>query len=622
MNLNILIINQDDDVSRIISRFLESEGHRTTCIPCEINAVESALQLCPELIIIEIAMVELPAIEIISRLRQQRISVRKFIPIIVVSDFPSLEFELLHISDFICKPVDLERLRESIDILAGGRDKKKIREKNASLSPEEHKIFHDYLIVQTGLYFDRHNIKILERGLEKRMATLRIKSYNDYYDYLTESIDRRHELQKLLQLLTVGESFFFRQQSHFAAMINKVLPDIIKTGGAKIRLWSAGCSTGEEPYSIAMAVMEAVPDWKKRDIRILATDINNHSLMRAVEGGYNSWKIRVTEKKYLDKYFNRIGENYVVKDEVKTLVDFTHQDLLAVHSSSDQLMTACFDAIFCRNVMIYFTRETTRKVVDSFASVLKPGGNLFLGHSETLLQLSTKFERQLHNGGYFYQKRVEQQPASDRVCSIASLAANTENLPMPARTGSEQQPASFSVCAEKCFNLEATYKEAIARKHEKNYVLAKNLFRQILDRIPDHKDAILGEAMILVYSGHFDEALERCNRALQIDDLLPGAYFLRGFVYDQTDRKTEAIDEYRKAILLEMDFVMPQYQLGKLYSRCGQYNFSKRALKNSLKLLEKGGAEMIIPYSGGLSREVFLEQLHDELTRIDAALAI
>ena len=130
-----------------------------------------------------------------------------------------------------------------------------------------------------------------------------------------------------------------------------------------------------------------------------------------------------------------------------------------------------------------------------------------------------------------------------------------------------------------------------------------------------------GIALLHANRSSFEEALESCNRALQVNDLLAEAYFLRGLVYEMLDRESESCQEYRKAILLRMDFVLPHYQLGKLYFRTGQQKDGIRELKNSMKLLEKAGRETIIPYSGGLSREVFLEQLREEILRVDAAIA-
>lgn len=618
MNLNILIINQNNDLCGILSRLLVSEGHTPTCIPGTMEAVHEAIALRPDLIIIEVAMPELLAIEIVKRL--QRSSSLKHVPVIVISDFPDLEFELLHLFDFIRKPVDLIRLREDIESLVSGSKRRSVQQSLPHLSHEEYQKFYDYLIAHSGLHFERRNIKMLERGLESRMGALRIGSYGDYYEYLTKNMEKRQELQKLLQFLTVGETFFFRYNAHFSALMKVVLPGLLKTG-RRIRLWSAGCSTGEESYSMAMALMETVPDWRTRDIRILATDINNRSLKRAREGVYNTWKIRVTEKRYLEKYFNRIGESYVVNDEVKSLVDFAYLNLQTAYDSPHPLLEEGFDAIFCRNVMIYFTTATTRKVVDCFAESLQQGGYLFLGHSETLSNISTRFERRLHDGGVYYRKKGQMEPVAEKAAPplppATVVAART--VPTP-RVAAERvvKPVMTPPPAE---SPETLYDKAVRHMDAENFPEADRLFRQVQEADPLHTGAMIGSALICANIGMFREALEICNRALQIDDLLPEAYFLRGLIYEMIDQEKESFQEYRKAILLRMDFIMPHYQLGKLYFRTGQQKNGVRELKNSMKLLEKVREEAIIPFSGGLSREVFLEQLRQEIQLVDSDIA-
>ncbi|HZV81099.1 MAG TPA: response regulator, partial [Geobacteraceae bacterium] len=222
MNLNILIINQNEDICGILSSFLASEGHTPICVPGNMEAVQEVMLRRPDLVIIEVAMPELLAIEIVNRL--QRSPAMKQIPVIVVSDFPELEFELLHLFDFICRPIDLARLREDINTLTGGGKRRSVQHALPHLTTEEHQKFHDYLITHSGLHFERRNIKMLERGLESRMAALRIGSYSDYYEYLTANMERRQELQKLLQYLTVGETFFFRYKAHFSALMKSILP--------------------------------------------------------------------------------------------------------------------------------------------------------------------------------------------------------------------------------------------------------------------------------------------------------------------------------------------------------------------------------------------------------------
>ena len=127
------------------------------------------------------------------------------------------------------------------------------------LTSDDHLLFHDYLITHSGLHFERRNFKILERGLAARMAALRIDTYREYFDYLTGNEDNRQELQKLLPFLTVGETYFFRYNAHFDVLRNILATELAGTRRKRIRLWSAGCSTGEEPYSMAITVMETLP---------------------------------------------------------------------------------------------------------------------------------------------------------------------------------------------------------------------------------------------------------------------------------------------------------------------------------------------------------------------------
>ena len=615
MPLNILIISQNEELCGFLGRFLDSEGHKALCSNSDKGLQNNAQDNSPDLIIIEVSMPELTAIEIVNRL--QRNSFSRHIPIIVISDFPELEFELLHIFDFICKPLDLARLREDITILSRG-EKKRAALTRPHLTPEEHQKFHDYLILHSGLHFERRNHKVLERGLDSRMTALRINSFSDYFEYLELNRERRQELQKLLQFLTVGETFFFRYNAHFEALSRVVVPALTRVGrNRSIRILSAGCSTGEEPYSIAMALMGALPDWKKRDIKIFATDINSRSLRGAREGVYSSWKVRVTDKSYLERYFYRVGESYVVNDEVKSLVDFSYLNL----QLSDQLPASSFDIIFCRNVMIYFTTATTKKVVEKFAEALNPGGYLFLGHSETLSNISSKFDRHILGGGFYYTKKseaaVEAEPPLARKLPPAQAAVGKKPV---ERLLAEIKPAPVGAIQDKKPDLEAIFATALNSMYQGNYTEAAAVIGELLRIKPDHTGAIMAEGEIHLMCGRAEEALECFNKALSLNDLLAEGYFLRGFLFEMRDRIKDALDEYRKAVLLKMDFVMPHYNLGKLYFRSGDVRSSSREFRNSLKMLEKAGREAIIPFSGGLSREVFLEQLRSEMNMVETAL--
>jgi chemotaxis protein methyltransferase CheR len=613
MPLNILIINQNADFCGNICRFLSSEGQNPVG-SSEETALQKAVELRPDVIVIEVSIPELTSIEIVNRL--QRSSSTKNIPVIVISDFPELEFEFLHLFDFISKPIDLKRLREDISTLSKGNKKRELPSKK-QLTPDEHHKFHDFLIRYSGLHFERRNIKVLERGLESRMTALRITSYSDYYEYLAQNMERRQELQKLIQFLTVGETFFFRYHAHFEALAKNTLSDLMKLPAKKsLRIWSAGCSTGEEPYSIAMTIMEAIPDWKKRDIRIHATDINSRSLKRAREGVFSSWKMRVTPKHYIEKYFDVIGESYVIRNEVKSLVDFSYFNL----QSSPPLTIGPFDIIFCRNVMIYFTTATTKKVVDMFAGCLTPGGYLYMGHSETLLNVSSRFERHIQEGSFYYRKKAVAMAEPEKPL-VKTLVLPVQNRLKAEGTGSITPEAAPPVIAKPAveINPENLFKQGLVLLHQENYAKATETFRELLQIKPQHTGAILAEGQIHLAQGRNEEALSCCDKALGLNDLLPEGYFLRGLLFEMDDRVDDAFEEYRKAVLLKIDFVMPHYQLGKLCFRTGDAKASARELRNCVKLLEKAGREAVIPFSGGLSREVFLAQARKEMAIVEAA---
>ncbi|MCM2356627.1 MAG: tetratricopeptide repeat protein [Geobacteraceae bacterium] len=615
MELRVLVINERESFCEFLSGLLTAEGHTPLCARGFREASRSATELCPDLIILEVCSADIGALEIVQRL--QRGSETRQIPIIVVSDNPDLEYEFLNVFDFMAQPVDVARLRENLAMLAEGRKK---RLKIEPFTGSDHQLFYDYLINHSGLHFERRNLKILERGLSARMAALRINSYREYFDYLSRHHHDRQELQKLLTFLTVGETYFFRYHAHFDALRKFIATELADKGNKRIRLWSAGCSTGEEPYSMAMTVMEALPDWRERDIRILATDINNRALKRAREGVYGSWAMRVIEQRYLDRYFDKVGKSYLIREEVKSLVDFSHLNLQTDPFPAADGEFRELDAIFCRNVMIYFSLPTTRRIVEKIAASLVPGGLLFLGHAETLFQISSRFERHSHGGGFYYREKkgrgapLFREPAAvPRPAAVPASAERPVRL-LPAVVPRSQAPAS--VAAPPDPDLEGLYQKARSLFEAERFQEASELLAEVVRLNPDHTGALVLQGFVMANSGRFQESLRLCHQALAVNDLLPEAYFLEGLILDMTDRLGEAAEEYRKAILLRMEFVMSHYYLGRLYFRLGRATDGVRELRNTLKILEKGMKESIIPFSGGLSREVFLQQVREELAKV------
>ena len=623
MHLRVLIINERASFCEFLSGLLTGDGHTPVCAIGLREAQRASLMLNPDLVIIEVSRPDVGALETVQRLKSM--TETRHIPVIVISDYAELEYEFLNVFDFMPKPVDVGRLRADIDVIMKGRKKRSSPLIADPLTSEEHLLFHDYLIAHSGLHFERRNLKILERGLVSRMAALRIGSFREYFEYLTENQDNRQELQKLLPFLTIGETYFFRYHAHFEALKHILAAGCEGRGRQRLRLWSAGCSTGEEPYSLAITVMETFPDWRERDIRVLATDINNRSLKKARDGVYGAWAMRVIEKDRLERYFTRIGKSYLINDDVKSLVDFSHLNLQADDFPSADGEFREIDAVFCRNVMIYFPLATTRNVVEKIAATLRPGGCLFLGHAETLSQISSRFERHSHAGSCYYRERKDRPLLLRRETPALTVPASELKVVRPLTHAIPSAPTSplssrgqlrGRTPAKPEPDPEELYKKAETLFEAEEFPKASEALAELFRIKPDHTGALVLQGFILANNGRFEEALTLCARALKIDDLLPEAFFLKGLLLDMNDSLAAAVEEYRKTILLRMEFVMSHYHLGRLYYRLGKETEGARELRNTLKLLERARQGSIIPFSGGLSREVFLQQLRGELANV------
>lgn len=622
MSLQVLIIDKNRALCSMLGGFLEGRGHVVTCVHAGKDAFAVARGLSPDLVILDLAMPDMTGVDVIRWFERQEET--RDIPIIVVSSDVELEDELLSVFDFILRPVDVGRLLEDIDLIREGKGRRRRLGKGVELSAADFRLFHEYLLERCGLHFEQRNAKLLQRGLLNRMSALKIPSFREYYDYLLRHEERRGELNKLLQFLTVGETYFFRYHAHFEALRERIVRELAERRRndetRHLRIWSAGCSTGEEAYSLAIAIMEALPDWRDWDIRILATDINRRSLKRARDGVYGKRSLRVTPGEYVERYFDRVGESFIIKERARRLVEFAQFNLQAADFPGPDEPGGGFDAIFCRNVMIYFNIQTMREIVRKFTRSLLPGGYLFLGHSETLMQISSDFERLTHHGGFYYRRKEE--GASIPAAPVAARVAPA-GLARPDLFKRRREPAALVLeapppppPAPAPVSREVLFRRAGELFDAEQYEAAARVVEEVLSAVPDHTGALVMHGFILANLGRFEDALSCCERALLLDDLLPQAYFLRGLIMDMTEQEANAANEYRKAILLDMSFVMPHYYLGKLLLRTGKKREGTRELNNCRKILAASSEGSTVSHSGGLSREVFMEILRSELAEL------
>lgn len=272
------------------------------------------------------------------------------------------------------------------------------------LNDEEFRLLKDFVYQHCGLNFTEENRYLLEKRLAKRLQHNQLKSFKDYYYLLRYSPQREQELSEVVDALTTNETYFFREDFQLKTFVQEILPELKlrkeREGERRLRIWSAGCSTGEEPYTIAMMMLD-LPEFQGWQIEIIGTDISQRVLQIARKGVYGTSSFRSTDVSYQKRFFTEVDGKFRINDQVRSFVTISHLNLFDAPRVS---LLGKIDVIFCRNVIIYFDAPGKKKVVESFFHRLRPEGFLLLGHSESLMNITTAFQLRHYTHDMVYQR--------------------------------------------------------------------------------------------------------------------------------------------------------------------------------------------------------------------------
>lgn len=464
------------------------------------------------------------------------------------------------------------------------------------LTQEEYERFRDLVLKRSGLYFPEDKRQALSKGLAEAVALSPCKTLEEYYELLLHSLPTNAEWERLVSLLTVGETYFFRNKAHFDALACHILPGIIarRRGSTRtLRIWSAGCATGEEPYSVAILLREMIPDLDRWNILILATDINRDALDRARRGVYGRWSFRGTEDRVRDRYFHpQEGNRFAIDDQIRKLVTFEYLNLVADIYPSPANNTHEMDVILCRNVTIYFSPEVTQKVVNRFYRCLVEGGWLVTGAAEPNLLFYRDFQMRSFPGATVYQKTGEPAP------SLPSALPNQWAAAQPA----EEEPAADP------------YEQALRLVNECKWDEALNKLEEKIEQDPDFAPAYSLIGKVYVQKGVLDEARRWCEQALRKDKLQPEPYYLLAKIYERHGLLDMATEALKKALYLDRDFVLAHYSLAQLYRQQGKAHLARKSLENVRRLLQGRYKEEPLPSGNGLVAGRLLSLVETELT--------
>jgi chemotaxis protein methyltransferase CheR len=454
-----------------------------------------------------------------------------------------------------------------------------------NLSDDEFKLFANLLVEEAGLHFSADRIDILQLALEQRVKQKGYSAFNEYYNFLKYHPEGSSELKNLIELLTVGETYFFRSPAQFDALKDKIIPEIVNKklfAGRTLRIWSAGCSTGEEPYTLAMILLNYLPASEAWNISIVATDINRNVLSKAREGIYSQRSVEHVPPEFLEKYFTKQGNKYVLSDEIKKMVNFSYHNLVKEFHIFDGAQD--FDIIFCRNVTIYFKLDTIKTIIEKFYHALINGGYLFLGYSETLWQISEKFRVVEFPHTFVYQKVIglvkeEVHPFVNIPDINIDLIYSVKTDISPAHTVKYEAPR-------------ITKEEIDVKKH-------------------------LGNALLLANQGMYENAILDLKKIINYDNLSIEAYYLMGVLYEKIGKYEDAIREYRKVIYVNHNTPIAYYNLGNIYFFQKKHSNARREYQNAIRYLMDKAGEEVVQFAESLTCELLLIACKRGLEEID-----
>jgi chemotaxis protein methyltransferase CheR len=485
-----------------------------------------------------------------------------------------------------------------------------------------------------GLYFDEGKVSFLADVLRRRVdATGHV---SDVYLSALETGRSPDEVKALARELTVPETYFFRNFDQYRAFAEVVLPERLAaaTADKRLRILSLGCASGEEAYSLAIVVRDRVgePFW---DVSILGVDVNATMVEKARRGRFSAWALRETLDDDRRRWFRADGRDFILDDATRGSVRFEQRNI--VEDDPQLWQPEFYDVVFFRNVMMYFTPEQGRRVIDRIARAVRPGGYLFLGHAETLRGLSNDFHLLHTHGTFYYQRKVHTEglasapsPSLELHCSpAASLTA------VPSRADADTWVDAIRRASERVAVLTEAHRaersgsssNAVVAQPSWDLGFALELLRKerfaealaIVDRLPPASgrdpDVLLLRAVLLTHDGQLAKAEEACRSLLEVDELSAGAHYLLALCREGAGDCAAAAHHDQVATYLDPGFAMPRLHLGLLARRTAQHTLARQELGQALVLLQREEASRVLLFGGGFGRDALVTLCRTELLR-------
>ncbi len=464
------------------------------------------------------------------------------------------------------------------------------------------------IALRTGLQIRPQDQTNITKKIITRLQTLKLSNLAQYQSLLEGSNPQSdREWQELVVLLTIGESYLFRDQGQINLLKNKILPEIISyqkglkvqqgKPRASLKIWSAGCSTGEEAYSLAILVNELLPTRNDWDITILGTDINSEVIRKAQQGIYSSWSFRTVSTELQQQHFAQTKVGWEIDLKIRQMVKFSTGNLIQDQLPNSLANICDLDLILCRNVFIYFNAAAIATVLTKFHDCLRPGGYLMTGHAELCNQELSQFHAQILPESIIYQRPIPIAAPAPKV----NQSEQPLNQALPPEPTPQRSPISLIPEKTQVALCQAALSQAEKLLKEGIYTLALQATSQAIRHDPNSFDAYYLAAQAHANLGQYQKAQDFCQQALSLEILSVKPYYLLAKVAEEQGNTELAKSLLRKIIYLDPKAIAAYLDLGAIHERENDLVRCRKMRNTALELLRQVSPHTTVEYQEQLA---------------------
>ena len=468
--------------------------------------------------------------------------------------------------------------------------------------------FCDLVSTHLGLHFSRERQGDLEYRLNQIASAFDFAHPEACVNWLLTAPLTQKQIDVLAHHLTVGETYFFRDRHSCEALRLEILPALIQNWdqtGISPCIWSAGCCTGEEPYSIAILLDQLLPKSSRPAVRILATDVNPVFLQKAKTGVYSDWSFRETPDWIKEKYFKRKGPagHFELVPQIRKQVTFAYSNL-ANPCSFPELAANSVNLILCRNVLMYFDAQSAHQIVQFFDRVLASDGWLLVSPSELSQVLFAPFQLTTVAGALCYTKHLLparpwfEQP---ELIPVTEEVTIQPELTLEGLVPTQDAPVLEPEIHPSPISPESRYAQALELYEARDYEPAMTTLQALLAVEPTNTLAMTLCGRICANQGLYDQAFEWCQVAIATDKLTTAAYYLLATIYQEQNQIEAAVTALKQALYIEPNFIIAHFTLGVLALGQGWQRDSEKQLRIALLLLATSDPQATVPHSEGMT---------------------